>query len=142
MLHLGAFRCIPVPLLAYFHVSLLALRMQPPCEAAAGTSANKRGEKIAERRLHPTFLFYTGAYRRLIKRKLLTDLPFDPSLDQQEVIQFTFGSTSLCLAFKYAADVSPLLSFFFLSRRCHRDYNDRSHCCSFIMCCKVDAKGS
>lgn len=107
------FRCIPVPLLAYFHVSLLALRMQPQCEAAAGTSANKRGEKIATRRLHPTFLFYTGAYRRLIKRKLLTDLPFDPSLDQQEVIQFTFGSTSLCLAFKYAADVSPLLSFFF-----------------------------
>lgn len=98
LLHLGALRCIPFPLLAYFLVSLLALRMQPPCEAAAGTSGNKRGRKIAARRLHPTFLFYTAAYRRLIKRKLLTDLHFDPSLDQQEVIQFTFGSTSLCLA--------------------------------------------
>lgn len=81
--------------------------------SSSSPGLDKRGEKIAARRLHPAFLFYTGAYRRLIKRKLLTDLPFDPSLDQQEVIQFTFGSTSLCLAFKYAADISPLLSFFF-----------------------------
>lgn len=92
--------------------------MQPLCEAAAGMSGNKRGKKIAGRRLRPTLLFYTGAYWRLIKRKLLTDLNFDPSLDQQEVIPFTFGSSSLGLVF-HCADVSPL--FLFFHHRCLSD---------------------
>lgn len=93
---------------------MLALRMQPPCGAAAGTFSEQEGQEGQENSWsaasmqHFSFMLVpAGDSLRGNCRQIFW---LDPSLDQPEVTPSTFGSTSRCLAFRYAAGV-PCLFF-------------------------------
>lgn len=133
----GAFRCIPCP---HFHVSLLALRMQPPCEAAAGTFSEQEGQENSwSAAFMQHFSFRLGPAGDSLGGNCWQIFTLIPHLIIQRLLRPRLDLPHVVLL----SDMLLMsLVFFFFFITALPKYDDQWLCRSFIFCCKVYAKGS